>query len=188
MRIAVIYSMRSVCIPLLSLFIMTSANAYEQAFPRTDPGVIEVKTIPAGRLLESRGSGSYFEQSNRLFRPLFSYIQSHDISMTVPVEAKIDPGTMYFWVAADQVDKATGDSGQVRVVDVGARHVAAIGYRGAYSRENFMEARAELMAWLEERNLQTKGEPYAVYWNGPFTPWLLKRAEVQVELADTQVE
>ena len=81
---------------LTAIFILTmsTSHAYDQAFPRTEPGVIEIKTLPAGRLLACQGDGDYFDQSNSLFGPLFQYIRSHDISMTTPVEARIEPGTM----------------------------------------------------------------------------------------------
>ena len=155
----------------------------ESAFPETEPGQIEVKLLPAGKLLESRGSGSYFDESNGLFRPLFNYIQKHEIAMTTPVEAQINPGIMYFWVGSDEVGKATEDNGGVRVIEVPSRKVAAIGVRGAYSWSNFEEARTALLEWVSlQPGLSAIGEPWAVYWNGPMTPWFMKRAEVQVEV------
>ncbi|NDV61452.1 hypothetical protein G0Q06_03210 [Puniceicoccales bacterium CK1056] len=175
--------MRSSAIFCIFLFTMSLTHAADQAFARTDPGVIEVKTLPAGRLLVCEGEGDYFNQSNSLFRPLFRYIQSHDISMTTPVEARIEPGTMIFWVAADQIEKADESNDEVQVIDVEERTVAAIGKRGGYSQSNFEEARAELLQWIEEReDLEIAGEPYAVYWNGPFVPGPFKKFEVQVEV------
>jgi effector-binding domain-containing protein len=170
----------TICLLFLT---MSLAHANDQAFPRTEPGVIELKTLPAGRLLACEGEGDYFNQSNNLFGPLFNYIRSHDISMTTPVEARIEPGTMFFWVAADQVDKAKDDTERVRVIDVEERSVASIGARGSYSQSNFEEARAKLLQWIEERgDLEMTGEPYAVYWNGPFVPGPFKKFEVQVEV------
>ena len=175
--------MRQILSILTFFLLMSSASAYEQAFPPTEPGTIELKTLPAGRLLESRGEGDYFNQSNSLFRPLFRYISSNDISMTTPVEAKINPGTMYFWVARSQVSKADADTDSVRVIDVPERLVAAAGARGSYSEANFKETRDQLMAWVQAQDgLQVSGEPFAVYWNGPMTPWFMKRFEVMVEV------
>lgn len=59
--------------------------AAQQAFPPTAFGVCELKTLPAGMLLKSEGSGDYFTEANGLFRPLFNYISSHNIAMTTPV-------------------------------------------------------------------------------------------------------
>ena len=165
---------------------MSSAHAEKQAFTRTEPGVIEVKTLPAGRLLESKGNEGYFSQSNSLFRPLFRYISEYGISMTTPVEARINPGRMYFWVSPEQVDKANQDSRDVRVIDVPERTVAAIGRRGSYSEANFEEAKAKLLKWIEaQENLVETGEPFAVYWNGPFTPWFRKFYEVQIQVTQS---
>lgn len=159
--------------------------AYEQAFEPTASGVIEVKSLPAGRLLESVSKKSYFDGSNGLFRPLFNYIQQHDIAMTTPVEARLDPGAMYFWVSAEQEKKAEKNTANVRVIDVPERKVVALGGRGSYSEDNFKEARAKLMMWLADHpEFEPVGEPFAVYWNGPFTPWFMKRYEVQVEIKE----
>jgi hypothetical protein len=83
----------------LILMILPMAHGYEQAFPRTEPGEIEVKVLPQGRLLECAGEGNYFDRANSLFGPLFGYIREHDISMTTPVEARIEEAAMYFWVS-----------------------------------------------------------------------------------------
>jgi len=159
------------------------AQGYEQAFPRTEPGEIEVKILPQGRLLECAGEGNYFDRANSLFGPLFGYIREHDISMTTPVEARIDNAAMYFWVSDSQVDKARESSGAVKVIDVPERTVAAIGIRGSYSEENYESAKAALLEWIrKDKTLEMIGEPYAIYWNGPMTPWFMKKAEVQVEV------
>ena len=40
---------------------------------------------------------------------------------------------------------------------------------------------SELEAWLASQNAwRAAGAPYAVFWNGPFTPWFMKRFEVHV--------
>lgn len=156
--------------------------AAEKAFHPTEPGEIEIKTLPSGRLLESSGSGDYFSESGRLFGPLFRYIQQNGIAMTTPVEAQIRPGKMYFWVAENQVDKAQEDSANVKVIDVPSRRVASIGARGAYTQANFEEAKKNLLKWIEKEGVETEGDPYGVYWNGPFTPWFLKTFEVHVRI------
>jgi effector-binding domain-containing protein len=168
----------------LFIIFMTHSQAAESAYARTQPDVIEVKTLPAGRLIEHTATtGTYFDSSNNLFRPLFRYIQKHQISMTTPVEARIDPGKMRFWISREQEAKADADDGNVRVIDIPERTVAAIGGKGGYSKDNFDQARDRLIAWLAERDdLEPVGEPFAAYWNGPFTPWFMKKFEVMVEV------
>jgi effector-binding domain-containing protein len=162
---------------------MAAANA----FPPTPPDVTELKTLPAGVLLRAAArSGDYFDQSNRLFRPLFNYISSHGIAMTTPVEARIDPAEMYFWVAPSEEAKVAGTAGGVDVLRLPERRVASIGARGGYSRENYERARDRLLAWVAgQPGVRIAGDPYAVYWHGPFTPWFAKRFEVHVPVADS---
>lgn len=161
----------------------TTTTMASEAFEKTTPGEIEIKELPAGRLLESKTDGDYFQGSNQLFRPLFNYIQKNGISMTTPVEAQIAPGKMYFWVAEDQKEKAKNGNANVSIIDVPKRKVVSIGARGSYSQTNFEEAKAKILEWMESNDtVSPVGEPYAVYWNGPFTPWFLKTFEVHVEI------
>jgi len=168
----------------ICLLATPSIMAAKNAFPPTEPGNFEVKTLPAGILLKSStAEGSYFDNGGKLFRPLFRYISSHDISMTVPVEATIDDASMFFWVAKDQEDKVTNNQDGVEIVRIPPRRVAAHGFRGSYSAKNFAKAKADLMHWMQDQpDLKPVGEPYAVYWNGPFTLGFLKRFEVHVPL------
>jgi len=166
---------------LVALLLPLTAMATEQSFPPTAPGVNELKTLPAGTLLKAAKSGNYFAESGGLFRPLFNYISSRDIKMTVPVEAQIDEAAMYFWVAPDEVSKVTVAAAGVEVIRMPARQVAARGARGGYSAANFAQTRDALLAWLAgQPGVEAAGPAYAVYWHGPFTPWLLKRSEVHV--------
>lgn len=155
--------------------------AAEEAFPPTHPGTFEIKTLPAGILLKSTAPGNYFDNGGKLFGPLFRYISSHDIAMTTPVEAVIDDAAMLFWVAPSEVEKVRGSTTNVEVLEIPERTVAARGTKGSYSQTNFDEAREALEAWLaEESDWRAAGKPYGVYWNGPFTPWFMKTAEVHI--------
>jgi hypothetical protein len=170
---------------LLGLIPFISLMATEQAFPPTASGVAELKTLPAGVLLKSTGRGDYFKGSNDLFMPLFRYISRHDIAMTTPVEARVDDAAMYFWVAESQRAKVAGNEGAVEVQNFPERRVASLGARGSYSRENFEKTRAQLATWLaKQARIETAGEPYAVFWHGPFTPWFAKRYEVHVPVRE----
>lgn len=164
-----------------ALILYPTIVSAENAFPPTAPGVTEVKILPAGILLKSTGQGSYFDESNGLFRPLFRYISSRDISMTTPVETSIESAAMFFWVAPSEVAKVNGDADGVEVIRVAKRQVASLGERGGYSQFNFEKTREELLAWLQEQpDIVAAGKAYAVYWNGPLTPWFIKRYEVHV--------
>lgn len=166
---------------LLLLALSSSVMATEQAFPPSPIDAAELKVLPAGLLLKVSAPGNYFDQSNRLFGPLFSYISSHEIAMTTPVEAQIEGATMFFWVANSQRAKVAGSAGAVEVVEMPKRWVASLGARGSYSAENYAKTRDQLLAWLGQRKgVVAAGSPYAVFWSGPFTPGFLKRYEVHV--------
>ncbi|MEZ5276079.1 MAG: heme-binding protein [Opitutaceae bacterium] len=168
---------------LATSIVVSSTMAYESAFPATEAGTSEIKTLPAGTLLKSASGGDYFENGNSLFRPLFRYISTHGIAMTVPVEATVDDAAMYFWVAQGEISKVTGDENGVEVIDIPERLVASRGARGGYSRDNFERIREELTAWVAAReDVRITGDAYVVYWNGPFTPWFVKRFEVHLPI------
>lgn len=160
----------------------SSLMAYEQAYPMTEPGVCEVKTLPAGVILQARTEGGYFRENNGLFRKLFETIQRNKIPMTTPVEAGIQPGRMIFYLDPESSKRKELDlAGGVERKVVRERSVASIGIRGGYSRESFEENREKLRAWLAgQKEWESAGEAYAVYWNSPFMIWFLKRSEVHI--------
>lgn len=153
--------------------------AAQPLFPATEPGRVELKTLPAGTLLKAAGKGDYFGQDGSLFLRLFRFISDRDLAMTTPVEAQVDEAAMFFWVAEKDREKARGAKDGVESVTRPAREVVSAGAKGSYSRENYLKTKAVLLAWLAGRgDLEPAGEPYAVFWNGPFTPWFAKRYEV----------
>ncbi len=157
------------------------AMAAEEAFPPTAPGTSEVKTLPAGVLLKSEATGSYFQNSGRLFGPLFRYISDHNIAMTTPVEAQIDDAAMFFWVAPGEIEKVAGSKNGVEVIETPERTVAVRGAQGGYNQRNYEQTRSELENWLAgQSDWRATDQPYGVYWNGPFTPWFLKTYEVHI--------
>jgi hypothetical protein len=162
--------------------------AVSEAYPRTSPGDLELKTLPAARWMRTESANDYFAADNGLFMKLFRYIDSNKIPMTAPVEAGIRPGTMVFYMddaSARRADLA--ETAQVKLSSVPERRVAAIGIRGSYSRENYEEALAELKAWLARNpDVKASGEPYAVYWNSPFVPFFLKHSEVHIPVTPTK--
>jgi effector-binding domain-containing protein len=174
--------MKRLLILLMAPFLPTSVSGVEEAYPRTSPGDIELKTLPAARWMRTESTKDYFAADNGLFMRLFRYIDSNKIPMTAPVEAGISPGTMVFYMDAASAGRSDlAETPQVKLSKVPERRVAAIGIRGSYSRENYEEALTELRGWLAKQpGLRATGEPYAVYWNSPFVPFFLKHSEVHV--------
>ena len=160
-----------------------SAMAYESSYEPTPVGTTEIKELPATRVLETEEPGRYFDVNNRTFMTLFRYIQNNKISMTVPVEAEMKPARMRFFVGSAVSRELPSGKNGVTVREVPARKVASVGIRGSYSAENFDKGVADVRAWLAKHpEWVAAGEPYAVYWNGPFVPWFLKRSEVHISV------
>ncbi len=171
------------CLLLLGVGVTEAGMAAEQAFDKTPVGEMRIRELPPARLLSTETDGTYFDKSNQLFGRLFEYIKSNDVAMTVPVEGGLDAAVMRFYTGSTSPE-TLADTDSVRVVEVPARTVAAIGGSGAYSESNLAEALDKLTLWLEDQvEWRVVGDPYAVFWNGPFTPWFVKRFEVHVPVA-----
>ena len=178
--------MKKLVLVLVASALGSSLMASESAYPMTGAGVCEIKTLPAGVILQARSTGDYFSENNGLFRRLFQTIQQNKVPMTTPVEAGMRPGTMIFYL-----DPESAQRGDLQMVDgvtrkrVGERVVASIGIRGGYSKESFEKHSKKLRDWLKNQpKYQAVGEAYAVYWNSPFTIWFLKRAEVHLPVQE----
>lgn len=171
---------------MVTLLALQVGCAYEQAYPRTDSGAFEIKKLPASRVLVTQSEESYFDNSNALFSRLFSYIDTHDIPMTVPVEMRKIPATMIFFVGSEASQRELESADEVSVTEFPERLVASHGARGSYTAANFQESAKRLREWLEEKaGYRSVGSPYAVYWHGPFRPGFLKRYEVHLPVEKT---
>ena len=169
-------------IPLL-LFIPLFLIAYESMHEKTPVGKIVVIDLPERLALEANSKGSYFDSDNGLFRKLFRYISSNDVSMTTPVEADINPGKMRFFVGKKDAAKNLQPNTSVDVITLPKRKVASIGIRGGYSKENFWKNKERLEIWISKnKQFNQDGDAYGVYWNGPFVPGFFKRSEVHIPI------
>ena len=173
--------MKLLLILVASFSLPLMSPAYKQAFPRSEVGAFEIKILPASALIATQSKSNYFEDNNGLFRPLFSYIKTHGIAMTTPVEAEIDPGVMYFYVCegveVQSLEKVDG----IKLHNLPERIVASYGVRGSYNEENFEKAAETLRFWISKnKNYEESGEARGVFWHGPFVPGIFKRFEVHI--------
>ncbi|MFT4901151.1 MAG: DNA gyrase inhibitor GyrI [Lentimonas sp.] len=179
--------MKVLVLTLLCCFPLMISQAYESAFPKTEVDTIEIKTIPASKVILSRTRGDYFDSNNNLFGSLFRYIQKNNIAMTTPVEAEISPGVMYFYIGGAAAEREFEPTDQVEVKDLPTRTVASIGIRGGYNEARYLAAKQRLEQWLaNQTQYQVSGTARAIYWNGPFTPSIFKRAEVHIPVTTTE--
>jgi hypothetical protein len=160
-------------------------RAYEAAYPMTAAGFCEIKKLPAGTVLRTSMRGGYFDENNNLFLRLFDTINRNRVPMTVPVEAKMMPGTMVFYLDSASAKRKDLQlpAGVIRQT-LPPRAVASIGIRGGYSRDSYETNLVKLRAWLKTQGQWAEaGEPYAVYWNSPFMVPFMKRSEVHLPVA-----
>jgi hypothetical protein len=61
---------------------------------------------------------------------------------------------------------------------VAASQWAAMRYSGTWSQANDEEHLGELQAALVAASVATQGHPVLARYNGPMTPWLLRRNEI----------
>ena len=159
----------------------TVMGNYESAYKMTDAGNVEVKKIPESTVLQTSEKGEYYDKANNLFIRLFNYIKTNQIPMTIPVESGIKDAEMRFYVTASKKDETFKDTDSVKVLKIPERTVVAAGGRGSYSEGNINDAKKKLFTWLSEHpEYEKDGEPYAVYWNSPFSLWFLKHYEVHM--------
>lgn len=193
---------------LLSLVAGGNALAYESPEHRvvaTAEGY-EVREIAPHLAVETTVPGTYAQARNRAFRRLFDYIRgdntvrakvdmtvpvtsrpaSQEIAMTVPVTSAPSAGghSMQFVLprAFDRDSAPVPNDPQVRLVEVPAERVAVRRFSGLSSEDNWREEEAELLAALRRDGLEPAGPSRLAVYNGPLTPWFMRRNEVVVPL------
>ena len=173
----------------LALIANLPLMGYDAMHEKTPVGEFRIIELPTRIALEAKSTQGYFSENNGLFRTLFGYISEHDLSMTTPVEAEIEPGKMRFFVGEKDAAKKRPNTGKVEVINLDPITVVAIGIRGSYNSENFQNHEKLLLTWIDENpDYEISGSAYAVYWDGPFIPWLLKRSEVHLPIRSSQKE
>jgi len=172
--------MKKVLLLATGLTLPWIASAYEAAYPMTAAGFIEIKKLPMGTVLRTSMRGEYFDENNNLFRRLFDTINRNRVPMTVPVEAKMMPGTMLFYLdPASAKRKDLQLPPGVTRQTLPARSVASIVFLQLAAAVCSGRMTRRLRAWLKtQTKWRAVGEPYAVYWNGPFTLPPFKRSEI----------
>ena len=153
-------------------------------------------------------SGSFSSAGNRAFRPLFNYIsgenavqgeiamtapvsqtkQSRKIAMTSPVGQRAS-GTD--WVISfvmpakftmDTIPRPTDPAVELR--EIPAHRMAAVRYSGRWTEERYRSHLKALLDWVEANDLAANGEPVFARYNGPFTPWFMRRNEILLPVAE----
>lgn len=155
---------------------------------------------------ETMVEGDFSEVGNEGFRRLFGYISGKNhskrsISMTAPVSQEGESEKIPMTAPVNQEVEGNKwritflmPSGyaletlpapidpRVSLRQVPGRLMAAIKYSGTWSRERYEAKKALLVKAIGKRGLKQLGEPIFARYNSPFTPWILRRNEVLIQV------
>lgn len=153
---------------------------------------VEIRRYP--RLVIARVDG----YGDGGFRILFGYItgnnrQKSKIAMTAPVVSEqiamtapvlSDPDSIAFVMPDGFTLETVPESldERVKIVEIPERVVAALRFSGRWSSSLFKRKSRELAEELAKAGLKASGNVFSMRYNGPFTPWFLRRNEVAIPI------
>jgi hypothetical protein len=124
---------------------------------------------------------------NDAFGILFDYIAGNNksrrkISMTVPVIS--DTRSFSFVMPASYDMDTIPDplDPRARIEEVPERRLAVMRFRGYAGARALGMRTSRLLEFTEGRGLATRGEPFLMRYNPPFTPGFLRRNEIGIEI------
>ncbi len=168
---------------------------------------IEVRDYAAYTVAEVTVNAQANDAGSRAFPILAGYIFGKNkgerkLAMTAPVTQTAVPIKMAMTAPVTQTPSGSGfvvqfvlpqgvtvanapeplDS-RIHLREMPARPIAAIRYAGFWSEANYQEHLAQLQEGLRAAGLSWFGEPVYSRYNGPVTPWFMRRNEIWLSLA-----
>jgi len=200
--------------PVILLLLGVSLMAIEEAKFRTiqKDGPFELRQYEKYLLAETIIAGDMEDASSRAFRRLFNYISGENrsqskVAMTAPVsqQAAGQKISMTTPVSQEPMEDAWGISfmipntfteetvpipndDRVKIRVVPGRQMATIQYSGRWSRAQFMKNKHKLEEWIQSEGLIVTGEAIWARFNAPYTPWFMRRNEVQIPVIRPEVQ
>lgn len=167
-------------------------------------GSFEVRQYQEYLLAETIIVGDMEAASYRAFRRLFDYISGENtsrsklamtapvsqepagekIAMTTPVSQQRNASSwaISFMIpdtyTEDTVPLPSDSSVNIRVVP--GREMAVLRYSGRWSSHKYENQKKKLEQWIDSEGLTIAGEAIWARFNSPYTPWFLRRNEVQI--------
>lgn len=135
------------------------------------------------------------EASGSAFQILAGYIfgdnnDREKMNMTAPVESRPDSSndeaSTYAFVMEKKFSLDTlpkPNDPRIRLQTRSERVMAVRRYSGAWSESSYEKHRNTLLDALRAANIEVISEPVWARYNGPFTPWPMRRNEVMFEIA-----
>jgi hypothetical protein len=183
--------------------------AYEIIDQRED---YEVRRYSPYIVAETVVHADFDDAGNQAFRRLYAYISGNNrsaetmettrsvapsprnekIEMTIPVVATTPARAVdgpasytYYFVmpseyALDSLPRP--DDPRITIRQMPERTVAVRRYSGRSNESNYRKNRDLLLQALQRDSVTLAGEPARAVYNGPFTPWFMRRNEVMVDI------
>ena len=118
--------------------------------------------------------------------------RGEEIKMTIPVVTTMPSGATvdsaaytYYFVMPSKFTAETlprPNDERIRIREVPERVAAVVRYSGRSNEANYRENEQLLREALEADGVPMLGEPVFAVYNGPFTPWFMRRNEIMVEI------
>jgi len=155
-------------------------------------GNIEIRRYPS--LVIARVDGYGDSGFNLLFRFITgNNQQKSDIAMTAPVVSEqiamtapvlSETGSIAFIMPEGFTLETTPEplDERVKIVEIPERIVAALRFSGRWSDSVFKKKSEDLLIEIKNAGLKTTGQVFSMRYNGPYTPWFLRRNEVAVQV------
>jgi hypothetical protein len=107
-------------------------------------------------------------------------VVSEQIAMTAPVLS--DPGSIAFVMPEGFTLETTPEpiDDRVKIVELPERVVAALQFSGRWSNSIFKKKAKAMLEELAKAGIKSTGQVFSMRYNGPFTPWFLRRNEVAI--------
>lgn len=195
-------------VAMMALLVAESAMAIEEA----DYTVLlkeedfELRQYEPHILAETVIDGDFEDAGSKAFQVLFQYISGNNrskqeidmtspvgqaatgkkIEMTSPVGQTKENGkwTVSFMMPASFTMDTLPEPNDPNVAlrEVPAHYMAAIRYSGFWNEERYLENKARLVGWINNKRLNIIGEPTWARYDPPFMPWFLRRNEILIPI------
>ncbi len=170
-------------------------------------GDIELREYAAYTVAEVTVSADANDAGNRAFPILAGYIFGKNkgertLAMTAPVTQTAVPVKLEMTAPVTQTPSGSGFlvqfvlpkgvtvanapeplDARVNLREMPSKRVAVIRYSGFWSKSNYDEHLTKLQAGLRAADLAWIGEPVFSRYDGPTTPWFMRRNEIWLNLA-----
>lgn len=182
----------------LLVFVYVIQNVEQPAYQVVEQQQpFELRDYPTLIVAEVRREGSRAQALSDGFGPLARYIFAKErasgdderIAMTAPVtQTRTDDASWavrFIMPSRYRLGDLPAPAGQdPRLTEVPARRVAAVRFNGRTTDALIAEQEQALRQWMDARGLKPAAAPVYAYYNDPFTPGVLRRNEVMIDVAD----